>query len=645
MDAASTKEERTCGIHIKWEQVFDPGTMKIDGKFANVWLEGLPNLFAECSRIEVSELLGERVKVGNEEFFTWAESLRAASSILYPKNFAEDFPLKRSGNEISRVFLRRDLIELWNGLVDSQNTRKLNVLSAPSGLGKSIYLYLIAVFARHFGIPVQYIGNAGDLPGPFFNGKFTAESIAAMLLFMNLMILDELGTFYPGGSDYEHLRGLPMKLVIFYAQQKGDLVLCSELRRKFLTMKPRNFLIVDENDALWEKLGNDPNTWSPFFEFYARPVWTSTRYCKFVIAGSQHHEFESKLPSGYEFSIQYVEPLSLEEFAIWENLRDYPNLKEKRNEVIDLTGLVPRMIGLLVKEANSSDEDFEELARNFKVVRRQILLKCSINCFLAVRPRESQFDRSLQFYNRVARDILCDTLSELYFTSNRLTELSHKLKKAIRKGAGGDEYFEELFLGLCFNSRPDIQTYSRVSSRTIYFQSNVLYRFDGKCFDRRLSSIKMSCWIKFIRNYLGFDYAYVDMTDGRWMLCLMQVSVSSFPVHNTGSARLELLFEKSGETVPLASLLKSFFDEAFEVSPVVDTEGNTINFTVTDSRGISCRERICVLYVTPLTRSEAQVDSAPEFVEFLTLDNFPDGLKYFTARRRRSVKRKESEET
>jgi len=89
--------------------------------------------------------------------------------------------LKSSGNETSRVFLRRDLIELWNGLVDARNTRKLNVLSAPSGLGKSIYLYLIAVFARHFGIPVQYIGNAGDLLGPFFDGKFTAGSFAAML--------------------------------------------------------------------------------------------------------------------------------------------------------------------------------------------------------------------------------------------------------------------------------------------------------------------------------------------------------------------------------------------------------------------------------------------------------------------------------
>jgi len=30
-------------------------------------------------------------------------------------------------------------------------------------LGKSIYIYVIAVFAQHFGIPVQYIGNTGDL--------------------------------------------------------------------------------------------------------------------------------------------------------------------------------------------------------------------------------------------------------------------------------------------------------------------------------------------------------------------------------------------------------------------------------------------------------------------------------------------------
>jgi hypothetical protein len=118
-----------------------------------------------------------------------------------------------------------------------------------------------------------------------------------------------------------------------------------------MNMAPRNLLIVDEHNALWQKFGNDPNTSLPFFEFYSHPVRHATWYCRFVIAGSQLHEF--KLPSGYETSIQYIEPLSREEFAIRENFSDYPpNLKDKTNEVIDLTGLVPRMIALLVNFAN-----------------------------------------------------------------------------------------------------------------------------------------------------------------------------------------------------------------------------------------------------------------------------------------------------
>jgi len=140
-------------------------------------------------------------------------------------------------------------------------------------------------------------------------------------------------------------------------------------------------------------------------------------------------------------------------------------------------------------------------------------------------------DRYLQFYNSVARDILLDTFTKFYFSESRLVELSQKLKQARMEGSGGGEYFEELFLGLCFRFRPDIQTCSRASSRTIHFQSNVWFRFDGKCVDRRLSSIEMSCWIKFIRNYALLDYAYVDMIDdGRWMLYLIRVSVSPFSV-------------------------------------------------------------------------------------------------------------------
>jgi len=92
---------------------------------------------------------------------------------------------------------------------------------------------------------------------------------------------------------------------------------------------------------------------------------------------------------------------------------------------------------------------------------------------------------------------------------------------------------------------------------------------------------------------------------------------------------LELLFEKSGETVQLASLLNVLFIAPFEVSTVYDASKNIVDFEVTDSRGVSYRDRISILYVTPLTREDAKADSAPEFVEFLTFYNFPDDMKPF----------------
>jgi len=168
-----------------WTKIFVADSIKIDRKYTNVWLKDVPNLSVESSETKVSELLGEKFKLGSEEYSTENTSLEAASSLLLPKKFGEDFPLKISDSRISRVFLRQDLINLWNGLMDAQNTRKLNILSAVSGLGKSIHLYLIAVFARHFGIPVQYIGSALPLVEDEINQERVATRYLSMLLFMN----------------------------------------------------------------------------------------------------------------------------------------------------------------------------------------------------------------------------------------------------------------------------------------------------------------------------------------------------------------------------------------------------------------------------------------------------------------------------
>jgi len=97
--------------------------MKIDRKYASVWLEDVPNLSVDSSEAKVSELLGERVKTGSEEFSTENTSLEAAS-LLLPKKSGDDFPLESCGSKISRVFLRRDLINLWNAVVGEQNIKK-----------------------------------------------------------------------------------------------------------------------------------------------------------------------------------------------------------------------------------------------------------------------------------------------------------------------------------------------------------------------------------------------------------------------------------------------------------------------------------------------------------------------------------------
>ncbi|KAK4529003.1 hypothetical protein GAYE_SCF72G6953 [Galdieria yellowstonensis] len=482
MDSASSREERACGKHMEWEQVFDPGTMKIDRKYANVWLENVPSLDVECSETKVSDYRGETFKVGNEELSTTGASRGVASSILLPKKFGEDFPLESSGSKISRVFLRPDLIDLWNGLWVRQDYISLSD----------------RCLCRHFEIPVQYIGNTRDLLGQEgddrsvarnyvgntesmlhkrLDDKLVARQCAATLLFMNSGTLDSLGPFYSGRPRYNFLQGDAIKFVAYYAFVKGDLVLCDELRRNFMNMKPRNLLIVDEHNAFWQKFGSDPNTWLPFFEFYADPVAHATRYCKFVIAGSQHHEFESNLRSGYEFSVQYVEPLSLEEFAIWERLDDYPEtLRDNESIVVDCTGFVPGMIAELIGMSRSfpnlifgevAARFYQECYADMQIVHSEYIKSLThevskkqfydglhklfrgretpaITLFdSAYRDRGlliAMNDGSLQFYNSIACDILYESFSNYYVTKERILELSKRFKECQMADADGGEF-------------------------------------------------------------------------------------------------------------------------------------------------------------------------------------------------------------
>ncbi|KAK4526707.1 hypothetical protein GAYE_SCF26G4623 [Galdieria yellowstonensis] len=142
LESRSSQEEAS-NMFIEWHKIFIPGTMKIDKRYTNCWSENVPNLSEECSQTKVADLLGKKVKIGNEEFSTELLSLADASRLLVPRKFGEAFPVQNSGTGVSRILLRQDLIRLWNGWMDRFDPSKefrcsdFNIVSAASGLERA----------------------------------------------------------------------------------------------------------------------------------------------------------------------------------------------------------------------------------------------------------------------------------------------------------------------------------------------------------------------------------------------------------------------------------------------------------------------------------------------------------------------------
>ncbi|GJQ11518.1 hypothetical protein GpartN1_g3309.t1 [Galdieria partita] len=451
------------GESVRYEEIFHDG-LKIDEKFSNMWLTNLPDLRQECLFKTLASVIGEKVQVGGKVFKVGKETFKEIAPLLVPKQFPKDLPVEKGVGNISRIFLRGEFIKRWNRHIESLDAEGCSpppqqiIVSAASGLGKSVDLYMAAVFSRHCRIPLQYIGNAEAWLG---DNRVKTEVVALylkMLLFMNLSILDELPSFQ--SWDYEVLNGASIKHVIYFCIKSKDLNLAFAIRRFMIELALRNMLIVDEHNAFWGKFGRDINRWPDFFQFYTEFEVMNTPYCGVLLAGSQHHQFEDNLRSGYEDVKHYLEPLSFKEFDLWEALPDYPSiLRENSDEVVELTGLVPRMIVKIVALANDHpDASFEDLRVEFtaKVYCEMIRKHNDYLDGLRSEEEKREFDSMLyklfmdrtkpnitiadgayisrgllvvvshiylRFYNSVARDILLSSFLKRYASENYLAEL------------------------------------------------------------------------------------------------------------------------------------------------------------------------------------------------------------------------------
>ncbi|GJQ14409.1 hypothetical protein GpartN1_g6200.t1 [Galdieria partita] len=567
------------GESVRYEKIFHDG-LKIDEKFSNVWLTNLPDLQQECLFKTVVSVVGEKVQVGGKVFEVGKQTFKEIAPLLVPKQFPKDFPVEKSAGKISRIFLRGEFIKRWNSHIESLDAEGCSpppqqiIVSAASGLGKSVDLYLAAIFSRYCRIPLQYIGNAEA----WLNVKSISKVVSRylkMLLFINADILQEMPCFM--SIDYDSLNGAPLKDVIYFAIKEKKISLSSEIRDTMMGLAPRNMLIVDEHNAFWGKFGRDINRWPDFFLLYTKLAMMNTPYCGVLIAGSQHHQFEDNLPSGYGNIKHYLEPLSFKEFDLWQDLPDYPPiLRQHSDEMVELTGLVPRMIAKMVTLAKDlPDASFEYLKAELTSYLYSEMTRSHNDYLDGLRSEREKrafdsmlyklfMDRNkpkftvaegayrdrgllvvvsriyLRFYNSVARDILLSSFLERYASENYLAELFQLYR---RDPSTRGQTFEKLFF-LWFINRTEEVTIRSDSKpyRNLSLSCNSWVRLIRDEFDPPMKKFTHSCWILLEERHPRFDYIFVDIVNSQWHIYFFQVSVSSFYSHNRDSAAIENSF-------------------------------------------------------------------------------------------------------
>ncbi|GJQ12774.1 hypothetical protein GpartN1_g4565.t1 [Galdieria partita] len=568
------------GESVRYEEIFQGG-LKIDEKFSNVWLTNLPDLQQECLSKTLASVLGDKIQVGGKVFKAGKETFRDIAQLVSPKHFAEDFPVQPSSDNISRIFLRRVFIKRWNKYIESLGVRTPNlppqqiIVSGASGLGKSVELYMAAVFSRYCRIPLQYIGNTEAWLKNIGDLSRMVSLYLQLLLFMNADILQEMPCFMT--SDYDSLNGAPLKDVIYFAIKEKNISLALDIRGIMMRLAPRNMLIVDAHNALWSEFDHEINRWPDFFQFYTDFEVMNTPFCGVLLAGSQHHQFEDTLPSGYGDIKQYLEPLSFKEFDLWQDLPDYPSiLRQHSDEVVELTGLVPRMIAKMVFLANDRpDANFESLKIHFTSNLYSGMIRKHNGYLdgLSAGREKSDFDSMLyklfmdrnkpnitiadaaytsrgllvvvsgiylRFYNSVARDILLSSFLERYTSENYLAELFERYRS---DPSTRGQTFEKLFF-LWFINRTEQVTIRSDSKpfRKLSLSCHSWVRLIRDEFDPPMKKFTHSCWILLAERYPRFDYIFVDIVNSQWHIYFFQVSVSSFYNHNRDSATIESSF-------------------------------------------------------------------------------------------------------
>ncbi|GJQ16010.1 hypothetical protein GpartN1_g7801.t1 [Galdieria partita] len=624
---------------VTLQELFRGGSIIDVSGFANKWLVDYPLIYRDVP-IEIVSNVSELLKP------------KYLEQIIFP----------------GRILLRKSTLTRWNQLVKamlnpSSGRVNIQIASSAGGLGKSIELYLFAIFGLYLGWIVQYFGRTNVLCQKYPDEGAMAKLYLCMIKYLNKGRLEHFGWKYPSEKFVEgvNIQGMTLLDLVNLGITKKSMTLAETVRTAFKMANVKkeytSTIIATPLHELCHFLG-----------YYSRMLNLPMAPCGVVLAGSQHHTFEDSLTSsGVLRYLRYIEPLSDEEFAEFERQPEYPALlTENRETVISYTGKVPRQIQDLIDLSRKySSYDFKKLIEIYvaKFVSEASPKYLNYIESLNDRDRESFFealsallfprtnrqnfilktayrdkglvvvheDETLRFYNLPARDVILD--SWLKYAKSKLGNMIDEYRK--RTGALKGSLYEKLFFIFCSLSKPTLTGWCPRYQLKYSFSlhSGDLRYFDGTLIDPMIDWMTDELWLYMPSNFARWNFIYYkNLPREEWSIWFFQLSISSFSDHNYGSSRIEHDFE--GSECRVSQLLNAIrgikpgsrgHQVELQVERVDLKIGNSrrkrvasepSRVVVRDPKGIDCSDRVRFIYVSPY-KSPKEVDANLSFIYFI----------------------------
>ncbi|KAF8455103.1 hypothetical protein BGX38DRAFT_1258218 [Terfezia claveryi] len=472
-----------------------------------------------------------------------------------PKGFGE-------GYLQNPLVVTQQMVDMWEMLSANHQRPIKRVLSGPMGVGKSYLALFLASKAYSENWPVLYIANASVLNTS--TEEETSREICHHFLSVNKDILTAAEL-----TKLVNHEDTSKPLVVSCAST----IFCHLLKNRIR----KTLLVIDEHGALFM---NDPP--APAQLPVLNPLMSLTFWGEraggacVVLTGTAHATFERKyLKDDMQGWVEFVGPLPDNAFDSLLRLHPFlgrPNIAPK---VKRITNCVPRELIYLDKYVSKSpgvyipDNEVDDSIRRFRASRRNEFLKMATNytdtlsdlSFMNYRKalsvmflRQSDISNLVDFdwkfmdtglvyrfkedYNSVIFKPLCPAALDALLGVYKALPLPSDITVAsIRDGEfSGDQFEEVLFRQLLRYSANRIAfkatnlTATRVTDVHIKFE-HFYFLEKGELAPEPHHSKSL---IRGFPRYPRFDFILGRM--------FIQVSLSSFDKHNTGSAMIDLAF-------------------------------------------------------------------------------------------------------